>query len=326
MSDAPVVLELRDLDVIIGQTKAVDGVSFSIRSGEALALVGESGCGKSLTSLGIMGLLPPVARLGASSQVLLKGTNIAGYDETAYNRLRGRELGMIFQEPLTSLNPLMPVGRQAMEALTVHGVGEAEAEERVMAMLRRVGIPDPATRFRQFPFELSGGMCQRIMIALAMVSNPGLLIADEPTTALDVTIQAQILDLMRDLMREADTALLIITHDLGVVTELADEVAVMYGGALVERAPAAALFERQFHPYTRLLLSSIPRLDLPPKMALNTISGTVPDIHTRVDGCRFHPRCPLADERCREQRPELVAAPVPGRFAACWNMADTESL
>lgn len=319
MTAPPVVLEVSSLDIYIGQTKAVDNVNLRIHSGEALALVGESGCGKSLTSLGIMGLLPQVARMGEQTRVCVNGTNITGYDESAYNTLRGKDMGMIFQEPLTSLNPLMPVGLQVMESLLVHGVSEAQAREWALSMLQRVGIPDPDARFRQYPFELSGGMCQRIMIALALVGNPLLLIADEPTTALDVTIQAQILDLMRDLMQEVSTALLIITHDLGVVTELADQVAVMYGGSIVETAPARELFARQLHPYTRLLLSSIPRLDTAPKTLLNTISGTVPDIHTHVEGCRFNPRCPQATNRCRCEKPLLLDTDFPERRVACWN-------
>ena len=328
MSDTlrEIVLEVRDLDVRIGSIKAVDGVALRIHRGEALALVGESGCGKSLTSLGIMGLLSHGVSLGERSRVTLNGQAIQGYDEAAYNVLRGRDMSMIFQEPLTSLNPLMAVGPQVMESLIMHGVSESEARERALAELARVGIPDPETRFDQFPFELSGGMCQRIMIALAFVGRPALLIADEPTTALDVTIQAQILDLMRDLMREASTALLLITHDLGVVLELADQVAVMYGGRIVEKASTTDLFERQLHPYAHLLLSSIPRLDSPPKTALRTIAGTVPDIRTPVPGCRFHPRCPLASATCRSEQPELQAHASTGRLVACWHADLTETL
>ena len=325
------VLEVRDLSIRIRDVRAVEGVNLCIRPGEALALVGESGCGKSLSSLAVMGLLPDAAGLEPGTRILLRGQDIAGLDETARNLLRGRDMGMIFQEPLTSLNPLMPVGPQVMESLLVHGVPEAEAGERALAMLDKVGIPDPSTRFRQFPFELSGGMCQRVMIALALVGNPALLIADEPTTALDVTIQAQILDLMRGLMRDADTALLLITHDMGVVAELADRVAVMYAGRIVELADVFDLFARQHHPYTKLLLASLPRLNAPAKTLLNTISGSVPDIRDWKEGCRFHPRCPLATERCRKEAPPLTQQNAEGqngsrRLAACWHADRTEQL
>jgi peptide/nickel transport system ATP-binding protein len=316
--DGRPVLDVENLGISIRENRAVDGVSLSIRAGEALALVGESGCGKSLSSLAVMGLLPDAAKIAAGS-IRLNGREISGLSAEAYNALRGRTMSMIFQEPLTSLNPLMRVGGQVMEGLLVHGAKEAEARRRSLEMFEMVGIPAPETRFGQFPFELSGGMCQRVMIAMALVSEPALLIADEPTTALDVTIQAQILDLMRRLMSKVNTALLLITHDLGVVAELADRVAVMYAGRIVEKAPAEDLFASPRHPYTRLLLSSIPGPGTPPKTHLATIEGTVPDIRHWPKACRFAPRCPECGGRCAEQAPPLVELPAgSGRFAACW--------
>ncbi len=322
------VLEVRGLGVRLRDIAAVDGIDLTLYAGEALALVGESGCGKSLSSLAVMGLLPHVASLAQGSSIILQGQQLAGLDEDSYNHLRGNRMSMIFQEPFTSLNPLMPVGAQITEVLTVHGVPEAEARARALDMLSKVGIPDPAVRFNQFPFELSGGICQRVMIALALVGNPTLLIADEPTTALDVTIQAQILDLMRDLMRERDTALLLITHDMGVVAETADRVAVMYAGRIVELADARTLFTAPRHPYTRLLLESIPGISTPPKTVLRTIAGTVPDIRDWAEGCRFHPRCPFASDDCRKAAPPLEELPLDGRShkVACWHVNKTELL
>ena len=320
------VLEVRDLSILLHGVPAVEGVELVLRAGEALALVGESGCGKSLTSLAVMGLLPLAASLGETTSIKLCGAEISRLDEDRYNSLRGRVMSMIFQEPFTSLNPLMTVGAQIAETLTVHGVPAEEAKQRALAMLEKVGIPDPAVRFGQFPFELSGGLCQRVMIALAQVSDPALLIADEPTTALDVTIQAQILDLMRELMRERNTALLLITHDMGVVAEVADRVAVMYAGRIVEVADAETLFRCSRHPYTRLLMGSIPGLTAEPKTELNTIAGTVPDIREWGGGCRFHPRCPLATERCAAETPPLAAQESEQHRAACWHSDQTEKI
>ena len=317
--NASPVLDVENLGINIRENRAVDGVSLSIRAGEALALVGESGCGKSLSSLAVMGLLPDAAKI-AEGSVRLGGREIAGLSPDEYNRLRGKAMSMIFQEPQSSLNPLMRVGEQVMEGLLVHGMSDDAARKRSLEMFEMVGIPAPETRFGQFPFELSGGMCQRIMIAMALVSEPMLLIADEPTTALDVTIQAQILDLMRRLMGRADTALLLITHDLGVVAELADRVAVMYAGRIVEKAPVMDLFASPRHPYTRLLLSSIPGPATPPKTALSTIKGTVPDIRHWPKACRFAPRCPDCEPRCNEVAPPLTRS-APGHFTACWKAA-----
>ena len=322
------VLELRSLGVNLRDIPAVDGINLTLYAGEALALVGESGCGKSLSSLAVMGLLPPVASLAPGSSIVLEGKELSGLDEAAYNQLRGKSMSMIFQEPFTSLNPLMPVGPQIMESLTVHGIPEEEARRHALSMMEKVGIPEPGVRFNQYPFELSGGLCQRVMIALALVGNPALLIADEPTTALDVTIQAQILDLMRELMQERNTALLLITHDMGVVAETADRVAVMYAGRIVELADAYTLFSAPGHPYTRLLLESIPGISTPAKTALRTIAGTVPDIRDWAEGCRFHPRCPLASEVCRQSTPPLSpqSSGLHSHMVACWHVNQTELL
>jgi oligopeptide/dipeptide ABC transporter ATP-binding protein len=312
------VLEVNELRVAIDDKPVVDGVSFSVAAGEIVTLVGESGCGKSMTAFSVMSLLPKVASIKGGS-VTLNGTRISGLDEARLKQLRGNDMSMIFQEPVASLNPLMPVGRQIAESLLVHRqLSRREAQRQAIAMLEEVGIPEPALRARQYPFELSGGMCQRVMIAMALITRPRLLIADEPTTALDVTIQAQILELMKRLRDEIGMAILLITHDMGVVADIADRVAVMYAGRIVEDGAAEDLFREQKHPYTRLLLSTIPRLDgSDAKSFLPTIKGTVPDIGRWPEGCRFSTRCPLVDDVCN-QTPAL-AATAPGRHAACWH-------
>jgi oligopeptide/dipeptide ABC transporter ATP-binding protein len=317
-ADAP-LLDVQGLTVTIGGTPVVDGVTFDVARGEILAVVGESGCGKSLTALSLLRLLPRAARIGAG-RVLLDGTDLATIDEERMRRLRGDRLSVIFQEPIASLNPLMRVGAQVAEVLQLHrGMSGVDAEREAIAMLGRVGIPDPERRATQYPFELSGGMCQRVMIAAALVCQPALLIADEPTTALDVTIQAQILDLMKTLRAEAGTAIILITHDVGVVAEMADRVAVMYGGRIVETGPVETIFRNPAHPYTRLLLATVPRLDGARKTVLRTIEGTVPDVHSWPQGCRFRSRCPLADEVCVAVPP---LAPVAGEAhrSACWHV------
>ncbi|MFC7399106.1 ABC transporter ATP-binding protein [Chelatococcus sp. GCM10030263] len=320
MTDAAApLLDVQDLTVTIGGTSVVDGVTFDVARGEILAVVGESGCGKSLTALSLLRLLPRAARI-AAGRVLLDGTDLATIDEERMRRLRGDRLSVIFQEPIASLNPLMRVGAQVAEVLQLHrGMTGAEAAREAIAMLRRVGIPDPERRATQYPFELSGGMCQRVMIAAALVCQPALLIADEPTTALDVTIQAQILDLMKTLRAEAGTAIILITHDVGVVAEMADRVAVMYGGRIVETGPVETIFRDPAHPYTRLLLATVPRLDGARKTALRTIEGMVPDVHSWPQGCRFRSRCPLADAVCAQVPP---LAPVAGEAhrSACWHV------
>ena len=312
------VLSVEDLRVTIGGKPVVDGVSLSVNAGEIVTLVGESGCGKSMTAFSVMGLLPHVAAI-AGGAIRLNGRQVAGLDAAAMKQLRGNEMSMIFQEPVASLNPLMPVGRQIAESLLVHRrIGRRTAQREAIAMLEEVGIPEPALRAKQYPFELSGGMCQRVMIAMALITRPRLLVADEPTTALDVTIQAQILDLMKRLRAETGTAILLITHDMGVVADIADRVAVMYAGRIVEDGAVDDIFREQKHPYTRMLLSTIPRLDGgDAKSFLPTIKGTVPDIGHWPDGCRFSTRCPLADDECRET--PVLASSGPNRDAACWH-------
>ena len=315
------LLEVRDLRTHFrtdeGEFAAVDGVSFALDAGRTLGLVGESGCGKSVTSLSIMGLVPqPPGRI-AGGQILYEGEDVLRMPASELRELRGNRISMIFQEPMTSLNPAFTVGEQIAEAILRHRkVSRAEAAEQTLAMLRRVRIPSPEQRYHDYPHRLSGGMRQRVMIAMALALSPRLLIADEPTTALDVTIQAQILELMRALREETGTAIILITHDLGVIAEVADEVAVMYAGRIVERAPVAALFGEPQHPYTIGLLGSIPQLHLT-QDRLAAIEGQVPTARTPVTGCRFHPRCPFAVERCRQEEPSL--APVdPRHDAACW--------
>jgi len=312
------LLAVEDLTIRIAGINVVDGISLSAGQGKILALVGESGCGKSLTALSILRLLPKAARI-VGGQIYLEGKNLTTMDEEALQDIRGNRASIIFQEPIISLNPLMRIGAQVEEGLKIHrGLSGPEARRAAIAMLARVGIPDPELRAGQFPFELSGGMCQRVMIAAALVCRPRLLIADEPTTALDVTIQAQILDLMKRLRDEAGTAILIITHDMGVVAEMADDVAVMYGGRIIESGPVDVIFSAPAHPYTRLLLATVPRLDGPRKTTLRTIEGTVPSADAWPEGCRFLNRCPLATDRC-SQRPELAPVERPGHRVACWH-------
>jgi peptide/nickel transport system ATP-binding protein len=295
---------------------AVDGVSFDLEPGRTLAIVGESGCGKSVTALSIMGLIaaPPGIVQG---EILFEGADLARISAVEMRELRGNRLSMIFQEPMTSLNPAFTVGEQIAEVLLRHrAVSREEARTRAIDLLRQVQVPSPEARFADYPHRLSGGMRQRVMIAMALACRPKLLIADEPTTALDVTIQAQILDLMRTLREETGTAIILITHDLGVVAELADEVAVMYAGRIVERAGVARLFADPQHPYTVGLLGSIPRLDLD-QPRLPAIEGLVPNPLEPIAGCRFHPRCPFAIPRCRSEVPPLASV-VPEHSSACW--------
>ncbi len=314
------LLSIENLEIRFGDMAVVEDLSLRIEAGETLAVVGESGCGKSITGLSLMGLLPPQARV-AGGRAVFDGQDLAALDEAAMTRLRGTSLSMIFQEPVLSLDPTMRVGRQVAEALQQHRpISGAAAAERTLLMFEAVGIPEPRARMRQYPHELSGGMCQRVMIAMALICSPRLLIADEPTTALDVTIQAQILDLIGRMRRETGTAVLLITHDMGVVAEVADRVAVMYAGRIVETAPVAELFRQPRHPYTHLLLRTIPRVGGPRKTPLPAIAGSVPDLSQWTGGCRFHPRCPLADARCKGETPPLVPAPdAPGHRAACWH-------
>jgi peptide/nickel transport system ATP-binding protein len=298
-----------------GVVRAVDGVSFAIERGEVLGLVGESGCGKSVTSLSIMRLVPPPGRIVAG-RVRLEGEDLLDKDAEAMRRVRGARIAMVFQEPMTSLNPVFTIGDQIAAAVLAHEGGRRRAAwDRAVEMLDRVQVPSPRERARDYPHQLSGGLRQRAMIALALAPGPRLLIADEPTTALDVTIQAQILDLLRRLQAERGMAILMITHDLGVVAELCHRVAVIYAGRIVEMGPVAAIFGSPLHPYTRGLLRCLPhpsRFGQP----LSSIEGTPPDLRGVDGGCRFAPRCPHAIADCRRAEPPLVER-APGHFVAC---------
>ena len=300
-----------------GEFAAVDGVSFDVAAGQTLALVGESGCGKSVTALSIMGLVSsPPGRIAGGS-IRFEGRELIGLPRRALQDLRGNGMAMIFQEPMSSLNPAFTIGEQIVEGLLRHRrIGRDEAAARALAMLEKVRIPAPAQRFHEHPHKLSGGMRQRAMIAMALACEPRLLIADEPTTALDVTIQAQILDLLRGLQQETGTAIVLITHDLCVVAEVADEVVVMYSGRVVERAPVKSLFAEPQHPYTVGLLGSVPRLD-GEAARLASIEGQVPGPLRRPPGCHFAERCPFADEHCRAAEPPLREVGAAHR-SACW--------
>jgi peptide/nickel transport system ATP-binding protein len=305
-----------------GVVRAVDGVSYAVEAGETLAVVGESGCGKSVTALSILRLVPsPPGRI-VGGAIRFEGVDLLQIGEGEMRRIRGDEISMIFQEPMTSLNPVLTVSRQITETLILHqGLTARAAAARAIEMLRLVRIPEPKRRARQYPHELSGGMRQRVMIAMALACHPKLLIADEPTTALDVTIQAQILDLMRALKSEIGAAILLITHDLGVVAEMAQRVVVMYAGRKVEEAPVGDLFRRPQHPYTLGLLASVPRLGAtlgraePPRLA--EIPGTVPSLRDPIVGCAFSPRCAYATERCSREAPPLEAKTA-AHLAACF--------
>jgi len=318
------LLEIRNLRIVFADEEgvefaAVDGIDLNVWPGRTLGIVGESGCGKSVTALSVMGLVPqPPGRIAAGS-IVFEGVDLTSLPAHAMRELRGDRIAMIFQEPMTSLNPAYTVGDQIVEGIRRHrAMDRDEAQQLAIDMLRHVHIPSPEQRFHEYPHRLSGGMRQRVMIAMALACKPQLLIADEPTTALDVTIQAQILDLMRMLRAQTGTAIILITHDLGVVAELADDVCVMYAGRIVERASVAALFAEPQHPYTIGLLGSIPRLDLV-QDRLAAIEGQVPNPRARVSGCRFHPRCPFGDERCAREEPPVIDVGG-GHRAACWKV------
>jgi peptide/nickel transport system ATP-binding protein len=317
------LLEIENLQVQFrtpdGVNRAVNGVSFHVDEGETLAVVGESGCGKSVTAMSVLRLVPePPAKLAGA--IRFRGRDLFALTDREMRGIRGNDISMIFQEPMTSLNPVLTVGRQIRETLRLHqGLNKTAANARAVEMLALVGISDPRRRARQFPHQLSGGMRQRVMIAIALACNPKLLIADEPTTALDVTIQAQILDLMRDLKRRVGAAIVLITHDLGVVAEVAQRVMVMYAGYKVEEAPVAELFAAPRHPYTRGLLGAVPKLGSSLKggdVKLAEIPGQVPDSSQRVEGCAFASRCGLATDLCRTSAPALELK-APHHFAAC---------
>jgi oligopeptide/dipeptide ABC transporter ATP-binding protein len=306
-----------ELDTDDGVIAAVDGVTVDLPAGGCLGIVGESGCGKSITALAIMGLLPRPKGRVARGRILFEGRDLTGLPDREMRPMRGRNISMIFQEPMTSLNPAFTIGDQLVEAIVVHErVSAAAGRAHALELLRQVRIPAPEERFFEYPHKLSGGMRQRVMIAMALACRPRLLIADEPTTALDVTIQAQILDLLRMLKDEIGTAILLISHNLGVVAELADQVAVMYAGRVVERAPVHRLFDHPEHPYTIGLLGAVPRLDGRAER-LVSIEGMVPDALSRPDGCGFAPRCPFALEKCAASAPPY--RPVgPRHESACW--------
>jgi len=324
------LLRVRDLrtyfDTEDGVVKAVDGLSFAVPRGRTFALVGESGCGKSVTAYSILGLLPrPPARI-AGGQVLLEGRDLLRLSEKQLRQVRGAQISMIFQEPMTSLNPVFTCGSQIVEAVRLHrGMPSRQARDLAAGMLAKVGIPDPLQRLREYPHQLSGGMRQRVMIAMALSCGPRLLIADEPTTALDVTIQDQILALMVDLQQQEQLSILLITHDLAVVAETANAVGVMYAGKLAELAEATELFARPLHPYTHGLFRSLPRLG-DKKQRLEAIPGSVPDPLRFPSGCKFHPRCPVGRylERCRTREPEPREV-RPGHWAACWECPGYEA-
>ncbi len=318
------LLEVRDLQTHFGTpdgvVRAVEGLSFGVDAGETVGIVGESGCGKSVTAMSILRLIPePPGRIVGS--VGFQGRNLLTLSEAEMRQIRGNEISMIFQEPMTSLNPVLTVGRQIGETLRLHqGLDARAAEAKVIEMLVLVGIPEPVRRVREYPHQLSGGMRQRVMIAMALACNPKLLIADEPTTALDVTIQAQILDLMRDLKRRLGSAIMLITHDLGVVAEMAERVVVMYAGRKVEEAPVRDIFARPMHPYTQGLLGAVPKLGSSlaahGRARLTEIPGLVPSLREPIIGCAFAGRCAFATELCRRTAP-AIEAKAPGHQAAC---------
>ncbi|MBM7571183.1 ABC transporter ATP-binding protein [Aquibacillus albus] len=295
---------------------AVRGISFSVNKGETLCIVGESGCGKSITSLSLMGLLPSNGSISSGS-IKLNDEELTSKTEEELRRLRGNKMSMIFQEPMTALNPVFTIGYQLREPLMIHrNMSKREADVKALDLLNQVGIPDPKKRLKQYPHELSGGMRQRVMIAMALACKPSLLIADEPTTALDVTIQAQILDLIDDLKQELDMGVIFVTHDMGVVAEIADRVMVMYAGEVVEVGEVEEVFNAPKHPYTKGLLASVPNVD-DEFHQLESISGSLPNINEKIDGCRFHKRCPLATDQCREQSPPIFSVSETHQ-SKCW--------
>jgi oligopeptide/dipeptide ABC transporter ATP-binding protein len=307
------LLEIRDLETRFiteaGILRAVDGVSFSLSRGEILGLVGESGCGKSMTALSIMRLVPPPGTI-VSGQILLEGRDLLTMSPEQIRLLRGERISMVFQEPMSALNPVFTVGDQVAEILKVHrGIAGGTAMDKAISLLERVGIPDPGKRIKEYPHQMSGGMQQRALIAMAVACEPDVLIADEPTTALDVTVQAQILRLMEELILESNSGALLITHDLGVVAEITDRVCVMYAGAIVEMSSVEDLFEDPQHPYTIGLIESLPT---PGRREFKAIPGAVPDLVNLPKGCRFHPRCPRAQQICLEKEPDLDGSGIRG--------------
>ncbi|HEV8457000.1 MAG TPA: ABC transporter ATP-binding protein [Methylomirabilota bacterium] len=317
-----VLLDVRNLQTQFstagGIVRAVDGVSWDVRPGETVALVGESGCGKSVSALSVMRLVAAPAGRIVGGQILFKGRDLLALSDEEMRKVRGGEIGMIFQEPMTSLNPVLTIGRQLTEPVEIHlGMTSTQSRVRAVELLSLVGIADPERRLKQYPHQFSGGMRQRMMIAMALSCNPALILADEPTTALDVTIQAQILELMKGLSRRLGVAMLIITHNLGVVARYAGRVNVMYAGKIVERGTAREIYARPRHPYTLGLLRSVPRLDEPRRAKLQPIQGQPPDLSRLPAGCSFAPRCAFAIERCRLETPPLESV-GPEHVSACW--------
>ena len=296
-----------EFDTDQGIAPALDDISFDIKAGETLGIVGESGCGKSVTSLSIMRLLPKPAGRIVDGEVIFKNQDLLQLPAEKMHEIRGNEIAMIFQEPMTALNPVYRIGRQLNETLALHNpeMSKQQITRASIDMLKKVGIPEPAQRMQEYPHQLSGGMRQRVMIAIALLCHPQILIADEPTTALDVTIQAQILQLLKDLQKDNGMSIIFITHDLGVIAEMCDRVLVMYGGRIIEQAKVTELYERPLHPYTQGLLNAIPRLQKPPKQPLNTIPGMVPSLFEYPSGCRFQNRCDFVIEQCQVSTPAL---------------------
>ena len=316
------ILEVRNLKIsfetFFGEVEAVRGIDFDVETKKTLAIVGESGCGKSVTANGIMQLLPQPPAFYKDGTITFEGKNLLEKTRKEIEEIRGNEISMIFQDPMTSLNPTMKIGEQIVEGLMKHKkIKKAKAKEIAIEMLTMVSVPQPEKRINQYPHEFSGGMRQRVMIALAMVCRPKLLIADEPTTALDVTVQAQILDLMKDLQNKFDTSIIIITHDLGVVADIADRIAVMYAGQILEEGDSKSIFYSPNHPYTKRLLESIPRLDMEKDKPLKSIDGTPPDLYIPPTGCPFFDRCDNAMRICQDNMPEFTILPGDHK-SKCW--------
>ncbi len=320
------LLEVKNLKThfktLDGLVKAVDGITFDVEKGKILGIVGETGCGKSVTGLSIMRLLPSTAHV--SGEILLNGEDLLKLPLKKMEKIRQKKISLIFQEPMVAFDPLYTIGQQFLEVLNQHeNLSEDEAYERSIKMLELVEIPDPKKRFNEYPHEFSGGMIQRVMIALALLDDPQLVIADEPTTGLDVSIQAQIINLMADVQKKMRTSTILITHDMGVVAELADEVMVMYTGKIVERAPVKDIVESPFHPYTKGLIEAIPKLNTPKGEKLKPIPGMVPSPFDLPKGCKFYPRCPLRMNYCKDHEPPYVEV-EPNRFISCWRFTDKE--
>lgn len=321
------ILQVKDLRTYFhvkeGVLKAVDGVSYFLNAGETLGLVGESGCGKSVSALSILQLVDQPPAEIHSGKILFQGENLLNLTEKEMNNVRGLSISMIFQEPMTSLNPIISIGRQISEVLTIHqGLSWKEASKRTVDLLKLVGIPLPEKRIEEYPHQLSGGMRQRVMIAIAIACDPKVIIADEPTTALDVTIQAQILDLMMGLQEELGTAILLITHDLGVIAEAAKRVAVMYAGKIVEEADVITIFKDPLHPYTEGLIRSVPRIDMAGEQSrLEEIPGVVPNLYHLPKGCAFFERCPARSKQCQQEEPKLLSV-GDGHWVRCWIYKD----